>query len=83
MVNLLRAWKSRHVCHDPSFSKTITIGDEYGLVLGRITPSSSNSCTIFFYFIFLSKWIPVGTYIGGLASWEERDVVIMLTPRGG
>ena len=34
MVNLLRAQKSRHMCQVPSFFKTMTIQDEYGLVIG-------------------------------------------------
>jgi hypothetical protein len=40
---------------EPSFFKTITIRDEYGLVLGRITPTSNNSYIVFFYFIFFEK----------------------------
>jgi hypothetical protein len=45
--SLFRARKSGHMCQAPSFFNTITTREEYGLVLGRITPASSNSCTIF------------------------------------
>jgi hypothetical protein len=54
MVNLLRAQKSGYMCQEPSFFKTFTIKDEYGLVLGQITTTSSNSYTIF-SILFLEK----------------------------
>jgi hypothetical protein len=34
MINLLRAQESGHMCQEPSFFKTITTWDEYGLVIG-------------------------------------------------
>lgn len=43
MVNMLRALKSGHIRHAPYFFKTITTGDEYGLVLGLIAPVSNIS----------------------------------------
>jgi hypothetical protein len=43
IVSLLSAWKSRHMHQVPSFLSTMTIGEEYGLVMGWITPTSSNS----------------------------------------
>jgi hypothetical protein len=83
MVNLLRAQKSGHMRHKPSFFKTITTGDEYGLGTWANDPCLQQFLYYFFYFIFLSKWIHVWAYIGGLTAWKERDVVIMLTLRRG
>jgi hypothetical protein len=68
MVNLLRVWKFGHMCQEPSFFRTITTGEEYGLVLMKITPTSNNSCTFFSISFFweegylhghtLGEWLP-------------------------
>ena len=73
MVNFLRAWKSSHFCQLPSFFKTKTTKDEYGIVMGFMTPASSSSWIVFSISLFCANGFLYGHTYG---CWLPRFKVI-------
>ena len=63
MVNLLRDLKSRHMCQAPSFFKTMTTRDDYGLMLGWITPTSKTLELSFQFHFFVQMDIDRGVHL--------------------
>ena len=76
MVSLLRARKSGHMRQEPSFFKTMTTREEYGLVLGRMTPAVRSSWTIFSISFFCAKGGDMDVYLGegflGRGEWSDH-----------